>query len=227
MQVTLEEAAVSRGRFRLVCSGVFGEGVHLVTGRVGSGKTTLALLLTGLLRPHTGAVRREGVGAATLSLQNPEYHVTGATVRAEIASYGADPAAVAGRCGLSGRLDDDPFRLSRGELKRVHLASLLALDLDLLVLDEPFTSLDCVQKRRLCRRLEERRTGITVVLTHERQVLPAVDYLWEVGDGRAACLGPVPEAIAGWRHQPPYLRLALEAGRTPANIRFEDAWGER
>ncbi|MDK2974674.1 MAG: energy-coupling factor transport system ATP-binding protein [Methanofollis sp.] len=223
MRVALEDVAVSRGACALSCSGVFEEGIHLVTGRVGSGKTTLALLLAGLLKPTAGSVRREGIGTLTLSLQNPEYHVTEATVRAEIASYGADPDGIADRCGLAGRIDDDPFHLSRGELKRLHLACLFAAEWDLLVLDEPFSSLDCVQKRLLCRRLEERDAGITVVFTHERQVLPGVDYLWEVGDGRASCLGPVREAIGRWRYAPPYLKLAIEEGRVPENIRFEDA----
>jgi len=222
VQVALEEIAFSRRAFTLACSGVFEEGIHLVTGRVGSGKTTLALLLAGLLQPDAGSVRREGVGAMTLSFQNPEYHVTEATVRAEIASYGADPDAVAGRCGLADRIDDDPFHLSRGELKRLHLACVFARAWDLLILDEPFSSLDCVQKRHLCRWLEERDAGITVIFTHERQVLPRVDSIWEVADGRAACLGPVPRAIGRWRYAPPYLRRALEDGRMPANIRFED-----
>jgi len=222
VRVALEDVTFSRGDFTLACSGIFEEGVHLVTGRVGSGKTTLALLLAGLLKPKTGGVRGEGVKTLTLSLQNPEYHVTEATVRAEIASYGADPDAVAGRCGLAGRIDTDPFHLSRGELKRLHLACLFASEWDLLVLDEPFSSLDCVQKRLLCRWLEERGAGITVVFTHERQVLPGVDYLWEVGDGRALCLGPIPEAIGRWRYAPPYLKQALEEGRVPNNIRFED-----
>jgi energy-coupling factor transport system ATP-binding protein len=222
VRVAVEEVAFSRGGFALACSGVFEEGVHLVTGRVGSGKTTLALLLAGLLQPNAGTVRREGVGTMTLSLQNPEYHVTEATVGAEIASYGVDPDAVAGRCGLCDRIDEDPFRLSRGELKRLHLACLFERAWDLLVLDEPFSSLDCVQKRRLCRWLEERDAGITVIFTHERQVLPAIDYLWEIADGTVSCLGPVPGAIGRWRYAPPYLRRALEEGRRPGNIRFED-----
>jgi len=47
VRIALEDVTFSRGDFTLACSGVFEEGVHLVTGRVGSGKTTLALLLAG------------------------------------------------------------------------------------------------------------------------------------------------------------------------------------
>jgi energy-coupling factor transporter ATP-binding protein EcfA2 len=223
VDVRLEGVLFRRGAFTLSCSGVFEEGVHLVSGRVGSGKTTLALLLAGLVRPSAGTVTREGVESLTLSFQNPEYHVTEATVEAEARSYGADPEAVAALCGLADRLGDDPFTLSRGELKRLHLACLLAGKHDLLVLDEPFSSLDCVQKGRLCRVLNERKGGVTVIFTHERQVLPRADYLWEVEDGHAVCLGRVPDAIPTWRHAPPYLRYALDAGVVPENIRFRDA----
>lgn len=222
MRVVCEDVTFTRDEFTLSCAGTFGPGLHLVTGRVGSGKTTLALLLAGLLDPSSGTVRREGVERLSLSFQNPEYHVTGATVRAEAASYGADAVAVAAEVELSDRLDDDPFTLSRGELKRLHLAALLSRDHDLLVLDEPFSSLDCIQKHRLCRALEERRGGITVIFTHERQVLPAVDRLWEVEEGAVGDLGAVPEAIPRWRHAPPYLTEALARGLAPHNITFKD-----
>jgi len=223
VDVRLEGVTFRRGAFTLTCSGVFGEGVHLVSGRVGSGKTTLALLLAGLVRPPEGTVTRDGISSLTLSFQNPEYHVTEATVGAEVSSYGADPAEVTALCGLADRREDDPFTLSRGELKRLHLACVFTRAYDLLILDEPFSSLDCVQKKRVCTLVNERKGGVTVIFTHERQVLPQVDYLWEVEDGQVVCLGRVPDAIPAWRHAPPYLRYALDAGVVPENIRFQDA----
>jgi energy-coupling factor transport system ATP-binding protein len=94
---------------------------------------------------------------------------------------------------------------------------------DLLMLDEPFSSLDCTAKRTACRMIEERDEGITIIFSHERAVLPRVDALWEMEAGALTACGSVPCAIPRWRHAPPYLRYALEEGACPENIRLADA----
>ena len=118
-----------------------------------------------------------------LSLPFPEYHVTEKTVAAEVKSWGQDPVSLLPLVGLAGREEDDPFRLSRGELKRLHLACILAGEHGLLILDDPFCSLDWREKRRVCTLLEQKRRGITLLFTHERSILPHVDYSWEIRDG--------------------------------------------
>ncbi|WP_067072569.1 ATP-binding cassette domain-containing protein [Methanoculleus horonobensis] len=223
MKVELMDLVFSRDSFVLRGSGTFGEGVHLVSGPVGSGKSTLALLLAGLLRPESGAVHRDGVLSADLLLQFPEHHVTCPTVAGEAASWGLVPEDALALAELSARADDDPFHLSRGELKRLTLACALLRDPDLLLLDEPFSSLDCTAKRKACRMLEERDAGITIVFSHERAILPRVDAIWEMEEGVLAARGGVPDAIPSWRHAPPYLRYALDQGARPANIRLSDA----
>lgn len=223
MRVDLEDLLFSRGRFSLRGSGTFGEGVHLVSGPVGSGKSTLALLLAELNRPESGAVRRHGISSALLLLQFPEYHITCSTVAEEAGSWGLDPDELLVRADLAGRGDDDPFHLSRGELKRLILACMIMRNPDLLMLDEPFSSLDCAAKRRACSMIEERSEGITIIFSHERAVLPRVDALWEMEGGTLKALGRVPGAIPRWRHAPPYLTYALEQGARPENIRLQDA----
>ena len=223
MRVDLEDLLFSRGRFSLRGSGTFGEGVHLVSGPVGSGKSTLALLLAEILRPESGAVRRHGISSALLLLQFPEYHITCSTVAEEAGSWGLDPDELLVRADLAGRGDDDPFHLSRGELKRLILACMIMRNPDLLMLDEPFSSLDCAAKRRACSMIEERSEGITIIFSHERAVLPRVDALWEMEGGTLKALGRVPGAIPRWRHAPPYLTYALEQGARPENIRLQDA----
>ena len=223
MRVDLEDTLLSRGPFTLRGSGSFDEGVHLVSGAVGSGKSTLALLLAGLLHPGSGSVRRQGITSALLLLQFPEYHVTCPTVAEEAGSWGLAPDDVLARADLAGRGDDDPFHLSRGELKRLILACTIMRDPDLLMLDEPFSSLDCAAKRKACRMIEERDRGITIIFSHERAVLPRVDAIWEMEGGTLTALGSVPGASPRWRHAPPYLLYALDQGARPENIRLEDA----
>jgi energy-coupling factor transport system ATP-binding protein len=223
VRVDLEDLLFSRGQFSLRGSGTFGEGVHLVSGPVGSGKSTLALMLAELNRPESGAVRRHGISSALLLLQFPEYHITCSTVAEEAGSWGLDPDELLVRADLAGRGDDDPFHLSRGELKRLILACMIMRNPDLLMLDEPFSSLDCAAKRRACSMIEERSEGITIIFSHERAVLPRVDALWEMEGGTLKALGRVPGAIPRWRHAPPYLTYALEQGARPENIRLQDA----
>ena len=223
MRVDLEDLLFSRGPFSLRGSGTFEEGVHLVSGPVGSGKSTLALLLANLLRPLRGAVRRHNISSALLLLQFPEHQITCPTVAEEIGSWGLAPEDVLAQADLLRRGDDDPFHLSRGELKRLVLACTLMRNPDLLMLDEPFSSLDCTAKRTACRMVEERDEGITIIFSHERAVLPRVDTLWEMEAGTLTACGSVPCAIPRWRHAPPYLRYALDEGACPENIRLADA----
>ncbi len=223
MRVVLEEVTLRRGGFRLGAAGTFSEGVHLVTGPVGSGKSTLALALAGGLCPETGRVLREGIGSVTLGLPVAEYHVTGGTLEGEAASWGVPPGPVLAAAGLSGRAGEDPLRCSQGELKRLVLSSLLAREWDLLVLDEPYSSLDCAWKAALSARIGERRRGITILFTHEDEFLPRVDEIWEIREGRLLSLGTVPGAIRQWSRPPRYLQAALEQGAEPANISPADA----
>jgi energy-coupling factor transport system ATP-binding protein len=223
MRVILDGVILRREGFRLEASGSFADGVHLVTGPVGSGKSTLALALAGALDPEAGRIVKEGIASLTLGLPFPGYQVTGSILAAEALAWGVSPEQVLGAAGLTGRGGDDPLRCSQGELKRLVLSCILAGEWDLLVLDEPYGSLDCAWKAALSRRLGERQRGITILLTHEDEYLPPVDEIWEIRAGRLVSLGRVPGAIAGWSRPPRYLRLALERGSVPSNITREDA----
>lgn len=180
--VRLDRVALERGPFRLEADCSFDPGVHVVTGRIGSGKSTLALAIAGGLGPVSGAIRMEGISRPLLVLQSPDHHLTGATVAAEVASWGADPALL-DRIGLASRSHRDPFRLSRGEQKRLVLGCALATDADLLVLDEPFASLDVPARVGLGRAIAG-RGGVTIVMTHADRYLPAGAARWRISGGR-------------------------------------------
>lgn len=222
MRVELADLVFARDSFTLRGSGTFDEGVHLVSGPVGSGKSTLALLLAEILQPVSGAARRHGISSALLLLQYPEYHITSSTIAEEVKSWGLDPDVLLTQVDLPGRANDDPFHLSRGELKRLILACMIMRNPDLLMLDEPFSSLDCAAKQWACKMIERRSKGITIIFSHERAVLPRVDAIWEMEGGALKALGSVPEAISRWQHAPPYLTYALEMGARPENIRLQD-----
>jgi len=222
MELEFTDIRVERGSFFIRGSGAFAPGIHLVSGRVGSGKTTLAMIAAGLGQPDSGSINRHGINSVMLSMQFPEQHLTGSTLESEIASWHLHPAPVLALAGLSGRERDDPFSLSRGELKRLHLACIFSHRFDLLILDEPFSALDCREKITTADWIGRIRGGITIIFTHENQHLPRVDYLWEIQEGVLVFLGSVPDALGRWKNKPAVISRLHKRGIFPENVSTKD-----
>lgn len=166
-----------------------GEYVAII-GQNGSGKTTLVKHLNGLLRPTQGEVLIAGEPTRSQTLralaqrvgyvfQNPDHQIFAPTVSEEVAfaprNFGLDPDEVASRVseslaavGFSGREEDDPFSLTKGERQRVAVASVLAGRPDLLIFDEPTTGLDARESRGMMALIDRlNRAGHTILLvTH-------------------------------------------------------------
>jgi len=222
MKIVLNDILANRSTWSLSANGDILEGVHLITGEVGCGKTTLALMLAGFFSPTSGTIVKEGISSQMISFQFPDYHITGRTLAAECRSWGLDPSRLLSLAHISRTPESDPLTLSRGELKRLLLTCLLEKEYDLLILDEPFSSLDCCEKERYCRILSDKPHGITIILTHEQSFFPSVDYLWEIHEGHLFCIGKIPDAIQHWEHAPHSIKKLVESGRTPHNIAPED-----
>jgi len=218
MDISAFEGEVCRGAFSLHIEGMFGPGIHLITGMTGSGKTTLAETLIGNISPKFGTIRYNGIKSMMLSMQSAERHVTTPTVSTEIASFGADRKTVLSRADLNGFENRRILSLSRGELKKLILMCILSTHFDLLVLDEPYAGLDCAAKQKISDAISDSCSDICIILTHDLSFLPPVDYLWEIEHNTLTFLGLVPDALHSWKMAPEPVTYLLSHGIVPANI---------
>ena len=162
-----------------------------IMGQNGAGKTTLVKHFNGLLKPTTGTVAVDGVETtkttiATLSrsvgfvFQNPDHQLFSETVEEEIAfalkNFGLEKEKIERQVtwalnllSLEQYRKTSPFMLSGGERKRVALASVLAWDPEILILDEPTIGQDHEQKEKLRQFiLQLQSQGKTIVIvTHD------------------------------------------------------------
>jgi energy-coupling factor transport system ATP-binding protein len=202
-----------------------GEVVGLV-GPTGSGKSTLLQHLNGLLRPQAGRVVVDGMDLGDsrtdlravrrkvgLLFQSPEDQLFERYVADDVAygplQYGLPPEEVRARVrramlavGLppEAYADRPTFALSGGERRRVALAGVLALDPQVLVLDEPLAGLDPAGRRLLASLLEEwcAQEGRAIVwASHSMdEVARSADRMYLLAEGRVIREG-TPREIFG------------------------------
>jgi cobalt/nickel transport system ATP-binding protein len=164
-----------------------GERVALL-GPNGAGKTTLALHLNGILTAGAGSVHVSGVPVVAEHLrevrrrvgivfQDPDDQLFMPTVGQDVAfgpaNLGLRGDALADRVDqalaavdMAGVVDRAPHHLSLGERRRVAVATVLAMEPDVLVLDEPTSNLDPVARRELADVLRSLALT-TLVITHD------------------------------------------------------------
>lgn len=172
-----------------------------IVGQTGSGKSTLVQMLNGLTKPTTGEVLIDGVSTKTLAkksktlkslrkkiglvFQFPEYQLFEETILKDVAfgliNYGMKKEEAYEKAkeyilkiGLSeSYFGRSPFELSGGEKRKVAIAGILALEPDILVLDEPTAGLDPRSKMDLLALIENlHKDGKTVVVvTHDMSLV--------------------------------------------------------
>jgi energy-coupling factor transport system ATP-binding protein len=197
-----------------------------IAGPTGSGKSTLVQHLAGLLEPTSGGVYLDGVAAHErsapararrhqigIAFQQPEDQIFEQTVFREVGfgprnqgldtphinrqvhwaldMVGLDPAEVGERV---------PFTLSGGEMRRVALAGILAVQPDVLILDEPTAGLDPNGRRDLLGRIGDwqKTSGQTlIVVSHDLDQLARVaDRMLLLEGGQIVADGPTRRVLS-------------------------------
>lgn len=181
-------------------------------GPNGCGKTTLAKHLNGLLKPTRGTVIVDGIDTketttATLAsivgyvFQNPGHQIFSNTVFDEVA-FGPRNLKMKNvkkivkdslrLLGLEKKINILPFMLSTGEKERLAIASVLAMNPKLLILDEPTIGQDPKNYRRITKliRILKKRGKSVVLISHDvRMIKEASDKVCVMKEGRILEVG--------------------------------------
>lgn len=203
-----------------------GRGEYLgIIGRTGSGKSTLIQHLNGLLRPTSGRVLFQGQDVWSdkeltrnlrfqvgLVFQYPEYQLFEETVardiafgprnmkleEAEITRRVQDAADFVGLAPSS--LEKSPFDLSGGQKRRVAIAGVIAMEPQVLVLDEPTAGLDPAGAESILQNIWQyhKAKGATVIIVSHsmEEVARFAQRLVVVSDGKLPLQGPPREVFS-------------------------------
>lgn len=196
-----------------------------ILGPTGSGKSTLIQTLSGLLRPTAGKIHigpyviekdskdlyqvRRHVGVV---FQYPEHQLFEETVAKDIAfgphNQGLSESDIEERVsqamkwvGLSPELASrSPFQLSGGQMRRVAIAGILAMQPDILILDEPTAGLDPQGQKDLLdtiyRLHKERQFTVILVTHHMDDAARYADHLYIMSEGQCVLNGTAKEVFA-------------------------------
>ncbi|MFG2222304.1 ABC-F family ATP-binding cassette domain-containing protein [Streptomyces sp. NPDC048644] len=218
-----------------------GRGRTGLIGTNGTGKSTLLRLLAGRLRPTQGSVTVSGslaylpqdltldtalrveaaLGiaerrAALRAIEAGDVHERHFETIGDDWDVEERALATLGSLGLGGiELDRTVGQLSGGETVLLRLAALLLTRPDILLLDEPTNNLDLFARRRLYEAVDSWRSGVLVVVSHDRELLERVDRIADLRAGSVRWYG------GGWSAYEEALATEQEAaGRT---LRAADA----
>lgn len=185
-----------------------------IVGHNGSGKSTIAKLLIGLLKAKSGEIKilgntlneenvyslRNHVG---IVFQNPDNQFIGSTVSDDIA-FGLENHCVpqeqmqaiiedvAARVNMSDFLDSEPTKLSGGQKQRVAIAGILAIAPDIIIFDESTSMLDPQGKASIneqIQKLHDERNITILSITHDMEEVAQSEYVIVLKDGKVEMQG--------------------------------------
>ena len=195
-----------------------------IIGHTGSGKSTLIQHLNGLLKPTGGEVRFKGEdiwkdkkfthsirGRVGLVFQYPEYQLFEETCWKDIAfgpknqgvsgdELDARVRRAAGFVGISDELlEKSPFDLSGGQKRRVAIAGVIAMEPDVLILDEPTAGLDAAGRDAILdniRAYQQAQNAAVIMVSHSmEEVAELCSRLIVMNKGRVAMDGTPAEVF--------------------------------
>lgn len=213
---------------RNISTTVGGDQFIAVIGNTGSGKSTFIQMMNGLLKPSSGKILYDGseifgqknekkllrdlrcrVG---LTFQYPEHQLFETDVYSDVAfgpkNKGMDSAEIPDKVkraldavGMDeSYYEKSPFELSGGEMRRVAIAGMLAMEPDMLILDEPTAGLDPLGKVEILNKLKsiQQEMHITVILVSHtmEEVARYADRVIALNEGEILFDLPVYEAFA-------------------------------
>jgi energy-coupling factor transporter ATP-binding protein EcfA2 len=194
-----------------------------ITGSTGSGKTTLAMCFNGLI-PNSVKGRFSGevtvMGASTKKskisdlarkvgfvFQDPDWQLFSLTVRDEV-TFGLKNLKMEGidrrvkdalkMVGLSGYEDTEPHKLSQGQKQKLCIASVLAMEPEIMILDEPTSQLDYrsgMNVYSILKRLNEEGKTVIVIEHNTDMLAEHANKAMILDGGRIASLGPARKVL--------------------------------
>lgn len=230
-----------------------GEFVAL-TGENGAGKSTFSKLLAGILKPSDGKICVNGIDTKKAKnsmlakttgflFQNPDRQLCTYTVRDEIA-FGQKALKTGTEEEISKRTekiierfgfnpDEAPFSLSRGQRQRLALASIIAVEPKVMILDEPTTGLDykeCMEIMSAVKELNKNGTTVIMVCHDMELVLDFARRMIVLADGKIEADGKTLEIMRSKEIlqktcllPPQIIQIALELEeKFPGRFNFEN-----
>lgn len=230
-----------------------GEFVAL-TGENGAGKSTFSKLLSGILKPSDGKICVNGIDTKKAKnsmlakitgflFQNPDRQLCTYTVRDEI-TFGQKALKTGTEEEISKRTekiierfgfnpDEAPFSLSRGQRQRLALASIIAVEPKVMILDEPTTGLDykeCMEIMSAVKELNKNGTTVIMVCHDMELVLDFARRMIVLADGKIEADGKTLEIMRRKEIlqktcllSPQIIQIALELEeKFPGRFNFEN-----